>query len=124
MGRVNKHRIKRISYPSSQARIARQKEVILLWVSRGKSVAFGAAKADISYTQVKKWRGDDEKFDLALEDAYEVGTQGLEDIADSRARRRSDPLLMFLMKARDPKYRDSTKVVVETPAPIVKRRNF
>lgn len=112
------------TYKKSQDEIIRKKEVILHWVARGKSFAFGCAKADISYSQGKKWKADDELFELACGDAYEVGTQGLEDIADNRAKRRSDVLLMFLMKGRDAKYRDSAKVVVEIPAPKVSARRF
>lgn len=96
----------------------------MLWVSRGKSFAFGCAKADISYHQGNLWKREDENFALACEEAYEIGTQGLEDIADNRAKRRSDVLLMFLMKGRDAKYRDSAKVVVEIPAPRVNARKF
>lgn len=111
-------------YKKNQSRIADQKDTILHWMARGKSLAFGCAKADISYTQAKKWQEDDEPFAIACSDAYEVGTQGLEDIADNRAKRRSDVLLMFLMKGRDAKYRDSAKVVVEIPAPRVNARKF
>lgn len=102
----------------------RQKEIIVLWVSRGKSFAYGCSKADISYHQGRKWKREDEAFALACEEAYEVGTQGLEDIADNRAKRRSDTLLMFLLKGRDAKYRDSAKIVVEVPAPRVTARRF
>lgn len=111
-------------YKKSQGNIARKKDVILHWMARGKSFAFGCAKADITYTQAKKWQRDDESFVLACEEAYEVGTQGLEDIADNRARRRSDVLLMFLMKGRDVKYRDSAKTVIEVQAPNVVARKF
>lgn len=111
-------------YKKNQIRIARGKEIILLWMSRGKSLAFGAAKADITYTQAKKWQADDEMFATACSDAYEVGTQGLEDVADNRAKRRSDTLLMFLLKGRDPKYRDSNKTVIEVQAPRVNSKRF
>lgn len=111
-------------YKKSQSEIARKKDVIVHWVSRGKSFSFGCAKANISYSQGKKWRVDDQTFALACEDAYEVGTHGLEDIADNRAKRRSDALLMFLMKGRDPKYRDSAKTVIEVQAPRVNARKF
>lgn len=111
-------------YKKNQARIARGKEIILHWMARGKSLAFGAAKADISYHQARKWKDDDEAFALACDEAYEVGTHGLEDIADNRAKRRSDTLLMFLLKGRDPKYRDSAKTVIEVQAPQVRSRRF
>lgn len=111
-------------YKSNQVRIARNKEIILLWISRGKSLSFGAAKAGISYRQARQWKEDDEVFALACDDAYQIGTEGLEDIADNRAKRRSDTLLMFLMKGRDAKYRTDTKTIVEVQAPLVRRREF
>lgn len=112
------------TYSKNQTRIARQKLVIVHWMSRGKSFAYGCAKADLSYAQGKKWKREDEAFANECEDAYEVGTQGLEDIADNRAKRRSDVLLMFLMKGRDPKYRNDTKTIVEVQAPRVNARRF
>lgn len=111
-------------YKKSQDKITRKKEIIVLWMARGKSFAFGCAKADSSYSQAKKWKSEDESFALACEEAFEVGTQGLEDIADNRARRRSDTLLMFLLKGRDVKYRDSAKTIVEVQAPRVTARRF
>lgn len=111
-------------YKKAQARMDRKKEIIVLWMSRGKSFAFGCAKADITYTQARKWKSEDEGFALSCEEAFEVGTMGLEDIADNRARRRSDTLLMFLLKGRDLKYRDTAKTIVEVQAPRVVARRF
>lgn len=111
-------------YKKNQKRILGQKGVILDWMARSKSFAFGCAKAGISYTQGRHWRRDDEIFDLACAEANEVGTQVLEDIADGRAKRRSDILLMFLLKGRDSKYRDSTKIIVNNQPPAVTRRDF
>lgn len=123
MGKKNRRRCVPQGYKKTQDRIGQGKEIILHWMSHGKSFAFGCAKADISYTQARKWRADDENFHIACEEAFEVGTQGLEDIADSRAKRRSDILLMFLLKGRDPKYRDKG-VIIQVPAPTVNVRKF
>lgn len=112
-----------VSYNKNQIRIARQKEIIVLWISRGKSFAFGCAKADIGYRAAWQWKADDDIFKADCEQAYDIGTQGLEDVADNRAKRRSDTLLMFLMKGRDPKYRDN-KTIVEVQAPRVSSRKF
>jgi hypothetical protein len=112
------------TYTKNQVRIARKKEIIILWISRGKSFSYGCAKADVSYRHGRQWKVDDEAFALSCDDAYQVGTEGLEDIADGRAKRRSDTLLMFLLKGRDAKYRTDSKIVMEVAAPKVNRRDF
>jgi hypothetical protein len=58
-----------------------------------------------------RYRSPDLEFAKAWDEAYEVGTDLLEDVALERAVAESDLLLIFQLKARRPwKYRDNAKV--------------
>jgi len=77
------------------------KEKLLVGLRRGWSVSGAARYAGISRRQFLTWREEDEVFNIACLDAIEEGNEGLEDVAVGRAKRKSDVLLMFLMKGRD-----------------------
>jgi hypothetical protein len=57
-------------------------------------------------------RDIDDSFAAAWLAAEKQGTQALEQVAIGRAKDQSDTLLMFLLKRRDPAYRDSARVEV------------
>lgn len=78
-----------------------KKDKVLVGLRRGWSISGSARYADISRRQVLNWREEDEVFNIACLDAIEEGNEGLEDVAVGRAKRKSDVLLMFLMKGRD-----------------------
>jgi len=66
------------------------------------AIAAGARRA-----AMYGWRKEDPVFAGAWDDAIEAGTDKLEDEARRRALNGSDPLLMFMLKARRPaKYRE------------------
>lgn len=96
---------KRGSYKKAQARIADQKETILKWLSKSFSKSAAIARAGISFQQFKKWEREDTLFAQMVEDAIDIGTDTLEDVATGRAKRKSDILLMFLLKSRNAKFR-------------------
>jgi hypothetical protein len=98
-----------------------QKKTILSWLSRGFSEGGAVARAGLSYTQYLKWKKEDDVFRADVEVAKGLGTNCLEDVATSRAKRKSDILLMFLLKKRDPSYRDNTPNVT-VPVTVVARR--
>jgi hypothetical protein len=87
-------------------RQAKIKEKILIGLRRGWSRSGAARYGGLSYVQFLKWEANDPLFAAAVADAMEEGTDGLEDVATSRAKRKSDTLMMFMLGARRPdKYR-------------------
>ncbi len=69
-----------------------------------------------------RWRDDDPEFRAQLGDAGEEATETLEAIAWQRARKISDTLLIFLLKARRPLvYRETRDVNLSGSVEVVKR---
>jgi len=64
------------------------------------------AVAGIVKATAYNWRKSDKEFAAKWSEAIDQSTSELEDEAISRAMDKSDNLLMFLLKSRDPKYRD------------------
>ena len=62
--------------------------------------------AGIDKKTAYNWRNSDKEFAVKWSDAIDQSTSELEDEAIRRAMDKSDNLLMFLLKSRDPKYRD------------------
>lgn len=93
----------------------KKREKVLIGLRRGWSISGAARYAEISRTQLLKWRDTDPIFAAQMADAAEEGVDGLEDVAVSRAKRgKSDMLLMFMLNgARPEKY----KRKVEAPPP-------
>lgn len=110
--------------PRTKRTPAREKR-FLAALSRGVSVAAAAAEAGFAYSCAYKWRHADPNFAARWQEAYEEGTDRLEDEALRRAvegfdtpvfyggkkvgqiRRYSDRLLMFQLRGRRPgKYRE------------------
>jgi transposase-like protein len=69
----------------------------------GKSIAAAAALAGIARRTAYNWREADEAFAAQWDDAWEVGTDRLEDLALKGAEDGSEKLLLALLKARRPK---------------------
>jgi hypothetical protein len=111
--------------PSRTKRTRAREKRFLAALSRGVSVACAAAEAGFSYGFAYKWRYADPEFAARWREAYEEGTDVLEDEARRRAmhgtetpvyysgrkigetRKCSDTLLMFLLRARRPeRYRE------------------
>lgn len=105
---------------------------------RGVSAGAAATEAGISRSTAQDWRADDPDFAARWEDAYEEGTDALEDEARRRAftgvdtpvfyggarvgevRKFSDALLMFLLRNRRPEvYRErATTELLQRDDPI------
>lgn len=82
------------------------REKILIGLRRGWSKSGAARFGGLSYTQFLKWLNEDPIFAAQCAEATEEGTDGLEDVATSRAKRKSDTLMMFMLGAKRPdKYR-------------------
>ena len=110
--------------PRTKRTKAREKR-FLAALTRGASVACAATEAGFSYGFAYKWRYADPEFAARWQEAYEAGTDALEDAARRRAvtgvetpvyyggkkigetRKYSDALLMFLLRSRRPeRYRE------------------
>lgn len=89
----------------------RWQEKLLAAVAQGKTVSAAAKYAGVSREFVYKALKRSSKFASQFEDAYEQGTDVLEDRAFQRAMEGSDAMLTFLLKARRPHvYRDNVRV--------------
>lgn len=78
------------------------RKVFLDWIQKGYSPTKAAKKAGYSVRHFNRWRDEDADFRADWEDAYESGSDVLEDTAVSRAKRSSDNLLKTLLVARRP----------------------
>jgi hypothetical protein len=103
-------------------------ELFLTTLSQGGTVTAAAEKANIGRRTVYDWKEADPDFAAQFEDAYQRGIAVLEDEAVRRAyhgvqrpvyqrgvvaghvTEYSDSLLMFLLKSRDPRFRDKATV--------------
>jgi hypothetical protein len=66
--------------------------------------------ANVRRKDVLKWKADDARLQQRFEDAEKQFTEKLENIAHERAAEKSDLLLMFTLKKRDPSYRENFKM--------------
>jgi hypothetical protein len=103
-------------------------ELFLATLSQGGTVTAAAEKANIGRRTIYDWKESDPEFAAQFEDAYQRGIAVLEEEAVRRAyhgterpifqkgvqvgsvKEFSDSLLMFLLKSRDPRFRDKTQV--------------
>jgi hypothetical protein len=68
----------------------------------GDSVSKAATIAGATSRQFKRWREDDPDFAADWDEAEEAGTDFIEDTATDRALKKSDPLMLAILKARRP----------------------
>jgi hypothetical protein len=80
----------------------KRRVAFLAELARGQSVAAAAAAIGLTRQAMYKARGTDAVFAAAWDDAVEIGTDVLEDVAVKRAKDGSDTLLIFMLKARRP----------------------
>ena len=71
------------------------------------TVSEAARIAKVDRSTVYRTMRADANFKAAVDEARDVGIEALKDIAYARAAKRSDVLLMFLIKQADPSYRES-----------------
>jgi hypothetical protein len=81
-------------------------------LAAGNTARKAAADTGRNLSTFYRYREREARFRDAWLEAEKQGTQALEQVAISRAKDQSDTLLMFLLKRRDPAYRDSHKVEV------------
>jgi hypothetical protein len=104
-------------------RTAAHEQRILAKLARGWSVSAACKAAKIARTTYYAWRNEDEVFAALCDDAIEMGTDQLEDVATRQAIKGNTALMVLLLKARRPeKYRerlqtehvgDGLKVILE-----------
>lgn len=79
-------------------------------LSQHGNVSRAIRAARVGRATVYRDRDADGEFKAAWEHARDLGLDSLEDVANARARRDSDTLLIFLLKAHRPeKYRETTR---------------
>ena len=71
-------------------------------LSEGSTITAAAREAGITRMTAFNHRKADKEFAEAWEQAFEAGTDVLEEVANRRARQHSDMLLLALLKARRP----------------------
>lgn len=75
------------------------------------SVQQACINADINRRTIYHWKKNDPDFAEEWQEAYESGTDLLEDIAVQRAAERSDQLMIFMLRARRPeKYTERAQI--------------
>jgi hypothetical protein len=72
----------------------------------GSSVSAAARAAGGTPSNFRRWRASDPNFADDWDDAIEEGTDFIEDVATDRALKKSDPLMMMMLKARRPEKYD------------------
>lgn len=87
-------------------RTHRRRKAFLDELALGSSVSRAAMVADGTTSNFRAWRNSDPDFARDWDDAIEGGTDFLEDVATERAMRKSDPLMMMMLKARRPEKYD------------------
>jgi hypothetical protein len=85
-----------------QRRSKDREQAFLKALAAGKSVAAAAAAAGVARRTVYGWREADAVFAAAWDEAWEAGTDRLEDLALKGAEQGSEKLLLALLKARRP----------------------
>ena len=85
-----------------QCRSRERETAFCMALAAGKSIAAAAAAAGIARRTVYGWRENDAAFAAAWDDAWEMGTDKLEDLALQGAEQGSEKLLLALLKARRP----------------------
>lgn len=91
------------------------RKIFLDCLAAGDSVSRAAHAAGGTTSNFKSWRNRDPDFAKDWDEAIEEGTDFIEDVATERAMKKSDPLMLAILKARRPeKYdRNSGKAGIE-----------
>lgn len=108
---------KRKSKPSKrkvdlkQAKTAHKKAAFLRAYRKLGGKATASESIGVDRDTVWGWEQTDEKFRADVLRAEELDTEELEKVARARAKKKSDLLMMFLLKGRKPAtYRDNVKI--------------
>lgn len=95
----------------------KRRKTFLDCLADGDSPSLAAATADGPLRAFNKWAADDPDFKADWDEALEAGTDHLEDVATKRAKEKSDPLMIMMLKARRPDKFDRAQRV-ETNATV------
>lgn len=87
-------------------RDAKKARVVELVETESLTFSGAAKRIGIGRTTLHRWRQDDPAFDAALKEAYEAGTDTLEDKLTERAKAGSDHLLLEAVRSRRPAWRN------------------
>ena len=88
----------------------RKQEIFLKKLAMTANVSESAEAAKVDRTTVYQWKKEDPAFAAAWEAAIEISCDELEAKAFERAKRKSDTLLIFLLKAHRPeRYRETSR---------------
>lgn len=79
------------------------RDAFLVSLASDGNVSAAAEVAKVNRSTIYRQREDDKAFAEAWDKAKQQGLDTLEDVAVERARKGSDTLLIFLLKAHDPK---------------------
>jgi hypothetical protein len=88
--------------PMSAARTHHKRKAFLDQLELGMSPSYSAQAAGESLSFFKRWRDSDDNFKADWDEALEGGTDFLEDEATLRAVKKSDTLMLAMLKARRP----------------------
>jgi hypothetical protein len=83
-------------------RTFRARKAFLDSLAAGDSLSKAARAAGGTTSIFKRWRAEDENFASDWDEALEEGTDFIEDTATDRAMKKSDPLMLAILKARRP----------------------
>jgi hypothetical protein len=83
-------------------RTFRARKAFLDSLAAGDSLSKAARAAGGTTSIFKRWKAEDENFASDWEEALEEGTDFIEDTATDRAMKKSDPLMLAILKARRP----------------------
>lgn len=98
---------------SSSVRSFAKRKKFLDALEVGDTPSKAARKAGEDLRFFKSWAKADENFKADWKEAYDQGTDFLEDAATERAIDKSDPLMMFMLKSRNPdKFDRSSKLEI------------
>jgi len=87
-------------------RDAKKAQIIELVETESLTFSGAAKRAKIGRRTLYDWRQADPAFDAALKEAYEAGTDTLEDKLTERAKAGSDHLLLEAVRSRRPAWRN------------------
>jgi hypothetical protein len=83
-------------------RTFRSRKIFLDCLAAGDSISKAAVAAGATTSIMKRWRAEDSNFAADWDEAIEDGTDFIEDVATERALKKSDPLMLAILKARRP----------------------
>jgi hypothetical protein len=111
------HKGQQMPVRALRSKTAENKKLVLEQIANGATLGEAADYVGVSRRVLYNWRhGPDEKFKVAFADAYDRSTDKLKAMAWQIAEDPETPsrdrilMLFFLLKQRDPSFRDNSKL--------------